>query len=113
MSFCYMGHGSADAASHTLPNVSQTPRTSFLEACLCAFPSVCVRSKLRGRLLTCALYDECYLLSPYVMKHVMLELFAVPQSPCFLYIMLEHGSRLMYVIDLENGTAQLIMRMII
>ena len=49
------------------------------------------------------------------MKHVMVELFAVPLPPCFLYILLERGSQLMsmYVIELEDGTAQLIMRMII
>ena len=47
------------------------------------------------------------------MKHVMVELFAVPLPPCFLYILLEHGSQLMYVIELEDGTAQLIVRMIV
>jgi hypothetical protein len=61
----------------------------------------------------CELYEECYLLSPYVMKHVMFELFAVPLKHCFRYILLEHDSQLMYVIDLEDGAAQFIMRMII
>ena len=72
---------------------------------------MCVHYKLRGWLLTCELYDECYLLSPYVMKHVMFEFPVVPLSPCFLHMLLEHGSHFMYVIDLEDGAVQLIMRM--
>lgn len=64
-------------------------------------------------LLLCELNDECYLLTQYVMTHIMFECFAVPPSPCFLHILLEHSSQLMYGTDLEYGAPQLIMRMTI